>query len=500
MTTIPGFSGQAAEDLLLFDASGALSGWTQGMGARFPALAPLLAPGAPADGIAVALAGAGLEAAVSELAAGGACWLCRPAGAADRLRAADAAMANARAEAERAARAKDRFFTVANHDIRQPLAALSLFVGALQARLHEHGAREILRAMEAALSTLKSLVDVHIDMARIDAGVLRPEPRNLPVNAMITRMALEFSPLAQAKGLRLHVQPCSAAVTTDRDLAERMLRNLIANAIRYTDRGGVLLGCRRRGDRLRIEVWDTGRGIGSDDLPMVFEEFWRGEPDSGERDSGDRDGFGLGLAVVERLSRLLDHPVEVRSVAGRGTVFSILLPIAEETEPPGIPYPAFPFPVGIDDGEAGPEAGPEAETGAEMGAGAQAGARGRATVLIVEDDHHVLQGLHLLLAQWGCHVVEASSADEALERIAEGVQPDMAIADLRLGGSASGIAAIRLASQALDRALPGLILTGDTDPRRLREARLSGYPLLHKPIGAHSLRGAVNALLGMRLR
>jgi CheY-like chemotaxis protein len=127
-------------------------------------------------------------------------------------------------------------------------------------------------------------------------------------------------------------------------------------------------------------------------------------------------------------------------------------------------------------------------------------ARGKATVLIVEDDRHVLQGLHLLLAQWGCRVVEASSADDALARIAEGVQPDMVIADLRLGGSASGIAAIRLASKTLGRDLPGLILTGDTDPRRLREAKLSGYPLLHKPIGAHSLRGAVNALLGMRLR
>jgi two-component system, sensor histidine kinase len=498
MTTIPGSFGQAGEpvgeDLLLFDAAGALAGWSKGMESRFPALAPLLAPGMPADRVAPALAGSGLEAAVSDLAGGGACWLCRPAGTADRLREADAAMERARAEAERAARAKDRFFTVANHDIRQPLAALSLFVGALQARLHEHGAREILRAMEAALSTLKSLVDVHIDMARIDAGVLRPEPRNLPVNAMITRMALEFSGAAQAKGLRLQVQPCSAAVTTDRDLTERMLRNLISNAIRYTDRGGVLLGCRRRGDRLRLEVWDTGRGIGSDELPLVFEEFWRGEPDT-----GDREGFGLGLAVVERLSRLLDHPVEVRSAAGRGTVFSILLPLAEETEPPGLPYPAFPFPAGLDGQDAGDEEEEDEEEMAVAMAGAQ-DAQGKATVMIVEDDRHVLQGLHLLLAQWGCRVVEASSADEALARIAEGVQPDMAIADLRLGGSASGIAAIRLASKALGRDLPGLILTGDTDPRRLREAKLSGYPLLHKPIGAHSLRGAVNALLGMRLR
>lgn len=496
MKTIPGSSGQAGEpagdDVLLFDAAGALSGWTAGMEARFPALAPLLAKGTPADGIGAALADVGLEAVPAGLAGGGACWLCRPAGTADRLREAEAAMERAQAEAERAARAKDRFFTVANHDIRQPLAALSLFVGALQARLHEHGAREILRAMESALSTLKSLVDVHIDMARIDAGILRPEPRSLPVNAMITRMALEFGAAAQAKGLQLHVQPCSAAVMTDRDLTERMLRNLIANAIRYTDRGRVLLGCRRRGDRLRIEVWDTGRGIDSGDLPLVFEEFWRGEPDPAER-----DGFGLGLAVVQRLSRLLDHPVEVRSAAGRGTVFSILLPLAEEAEPPGLPYPAFPFPAGLDAME--PEDGDSGE-GPEESYAALTGLEGKAVVLVVEDDRHVLQGLHLLLAQWGCHVVEASTPEEALERIAEGTRPDLVIADLRLGGSASGIAAIRLASQALGRNLPGLILTGDTDSRRLREARLSGYPLLHKPIGAHSLRGAVNALLGARLR
>lgn len=367
----------------------------------------------------------------------------------------------AREAAARAARAKDRFLAVANHDLHQPLAALAMFVGALEVRLSEPGAREILRAMDGALGALRSLVETHLDMARIDAGVLRPMPASHPANAMITRMALEFAGAARAKGLRLSVQPCSALVHTDRDLLERILRNLLSNALRFTDAGRVLLGCRRRGDALEIQVWDTGCGIPEAQRHLAFEEFWRADP------SPAAGGFGLGLAIVDRLTALLGHRLEMRSIEGRGTMVSITVPIATEEPAPPLPAPLPP-----------------------------PGAR----VLVIEDDAQVLEALRILLGQWGCAVTGASSAEEALEAVAAGEWPDVVIADLRLGGSASGIVAIRQIAKLADGAVPGLILTADTDPRRLREARLSGYPLLHKPVSAHALRGTLGALLGQRLR
>lgn len=369
----------------------------------------------------------------------------------------------ARAAAARAARAKDRFLAVANHDLHQPLAALAMFVGALEVRLSEPGAREILRAMDGALGALRSLVETHLDMARIDAGMLRPVPASHPANAMITRMALEFAGAARAKGLRLSVQPCSALVHTDRDLLERILRNLLSNAIRFTDGGRVLLGCRRRGDQLAIQVWDTGRGIPEAQHHLVFEEFWRADP------SPAVGGFGLGLAIVDRLAALLGHRLEMCSVEGHGTMFSITMPVATDEPAPSLPALA-PLP--------------------------EPGAR----VLVIEDDLQVLDALQVLLGQWGCAVIGAASSEEALEAVAAGERPDVVIADLRLGGSATGIAAIRQVAKLLGGPVPGLILTADTDPRRLREARLSGYPLLHKPVSAHALRGTLGALLGQRLR
>lgn len=376
----------------------------------------------------------------------------------------------ARIEAERANRARSRFFAVANHDLRQPLAALSLFVGALENRLKDPTSRDILRAMNTALATIKNLVDAHLDIARIDAGTLRVEPVGHSVNGLLTRMALEFAGPARQKGLILHVAPCSAVIRSDRDLLERILRNLLSNAVRYTSSGRILLGCRRQGDRLRIEVWDTGPGIPADQLDIIFEEFYRGNTPS----TSESGGFGLGLSIVDRLSRLLDHSLSVRSREGKGSVFAITVPMEGEAEIRVEPVhsPARPNDLG------------------------------RPRVLVIEDDVIVLQALELLLDQWGCEVTAASGYDEAVEAIAgQADPPDLVIADFRLSGPASGIVAIRQIAKMLGVDLPGLIITGDTDPRCLKEARLSGYPLLHKPVSALALRAAVAGLLGRdRLR
>ncbi|WP_084165245.1 ATP-binding response regulator [Skermanella stibiiresistens] len=376
----------------------------------------------------------------------------------------------ARIEAERANRARSRFFAVANHDLRQPLAALSLFVGALENRLKDPTSRDILRAMNTALATIKNLVDAHLDIARIDAGTLRVEPVGHSVNGLLTRMALEFAGPARQKGLTLHVAPCSAVIRSDRDLLERILRNLLSNAVRYTSSGRILVGCRRQGDRLRIEVWDTGPGIPADQLDIIFEEFYRGNTPS----TSDQAGFGLGLSIVDRLSRLLDHSMSVRSREGKGSVFAITVPMEGESElrPDPVRLPARPNDTS------------------------------RPRVLVIEDDVIVLQALELLLDQWGCDVTAASGYDEAVKEVASDTGPlDLVIADFRLSGPASGIVAIRQIAKMLDTDLPGLIITGDTDPRCLKEARLSGYSLLHKPVSALALRAAVANLLGReRLR
>ncbi|MGF7207876.1 PAS domain S-box-containing protein [Skermanella aerolata] len=379
-------------------------------------------------------------------------------------------LVEARIEAERANRARSRFFAVANHDLRQPLAALSLFVGALENRLKDPTSRDILRAMNTALATIKNLVDAHLDIARIDAGTLRVEPVGHSVNGLLTRMALEFAGPARQKGLTLHVAPCSAVIRSDRDLLERILRNLLSNAVRYTSKGRILLGCRRQGDQLRIEVWDTGPGIPGDQLDIIFEEFYRGNTST----TSDAAGFGLGLSIVDRLSRLLNHSLTVRSNEGKGSVFAISVPMEVEPEP-RIAVPAIPV---------------------------RADSEGLPRVLVIEDDVIVLQALELLLDQWGCDVIATSGYDEAIAGLTGQSQaPDLVIADFRLSGPASGIVAIRQIAKMMQVDLPGLIITGDTDPRRLKEARLSGYPLLHKPVSALALRAAVATLLGRdRLR
>jgi len=360
-----------------------------------------------------------------------------------------------------------RLFAAASHDLRQPLAALSLLVGALDGRVGDPAARAVLRSMTAAVQSMKTMVDGHFDLARLEAGLVEPDIGRHAMNGILTRLALDFAPRFEARHLRFSVLPCSAMVETDATLLERILNALLSNALRHTERGQVLLGCRRRGEELRIEVWDSGRGLPADQVQVLRTELERAPGD-------DRAGriLGLGLTLAGGLARRLGHHIAVDSVLGRGTRFSVHVRRVPELEEDAVPVFA-------------PDE-PPAEADVS-----------RARVLVIEDDRLVLDALGVLLSQWGCAVIGAESYDAAVERLGPEPQaPDLIIADLRLKGAANGIVAIRQIGKTLAVDVPGLILTGDTDPRRLREARLSGYPLLHKPVAPLALRTAVANLLG----
>ncbi|HYH21320.1 MAG TPA: hybrid sensor histidine kinase/response regulator [Azospirillum sp.] len=436
----------AAGALLVFDPALRLVSWS-GAAAAVPELADALHPGA-----ALALVeakAAGLPFTDHRLEGGG---LVRVFGAAPP----------GGLSADRGS----RLFAAASHDLRQPLAALSLLVGALDGRVGDPAARDVLKAMTAAVQSMKTMVDGHFDLSRLEAGLIEPDIGRHAVNGILTRLALDFAPRFESRRLRFSVLPCSAMIDTDITLLERILHALLSNALRHTDRGRVLLGCRRRGGELWIGVWDTGRGLPPDHLRVLRDELAR--PPGGDRTS---HVLGLGLALASGLAQRLGHRLWVDAVPGHGTMFAVRVrraPEAEDERPAAIPEnPA-----------------PAADVS-------------RASVLVIEDDRLVLDALGVLLGEWGCAVVGAESYDAAMDRLGPAPQPpDLIISDLRLKGAANGIVAIRQIAKAFGADIPGLILTGDTDARRLREARLSGYPLLHKPVAPLALRAALANLLG----
>ncbi|WP_114859822.1 ATP-binding response regulator, partial [Azospirillum brasilense] len=336
---------------------------------------------------------------------------------------------------------------------------------------NDPAARDLLNAMGNAVESLRGMVDGHFDLVRLEAGLVQPDIGAPVVNGILTRIALDAAPRFDGRGLRFSVLPCSVRVATDASLLERILQGFVASTLRHTERGRVVLGCRRQGADLRIELWSTGRGLQPDQRLALRQEFQR------PGGAGDPSVIDLGLRLACGLARRLGHRLEIDSTPGRGTMLAVLVPQAADgaDEPPPVAEP-------------GPVDAAAPAPGADVS---------RARVLVIEDDPMVLEALGALLGQWGCAVVAADSVDAALERLGPGPQPpDLVISDLRLKGAVNGIVAIRQIGKALDATLPGLILTGDTDPMRLREARLSGYPLLHKPVAPMALRGAVARLLG----
>lgn len=246
------------------------------------------------------------------------------------LRLSEERLRQAVEEADHANAAKSRFLAAASHDLRQPMQALRLYLDTLERRIDDRLDRRILGGAMSALSAGEELLRNYMEVSVLESGIIRPDLAEMPVAGLLTDLAAECAALAEDKGLKLRVVQCDAVVRSDAGLLKRMVRNLVSNAVRYTTHGGVLVGCRRRGASLRIEVWDTGIGIQPDLLDAVFEDFYQiGNP---ERDR--TKGFGLGLSVVDRTARLLGHPVRVASCPGRGSVFSVTVPLVGRAPTP----------------------------------------------------------------------------------------------------------------------------------------------------------------------
>ncbi|WP_042442453.1 ATP-binding protein [Azospirillum sp. B510] len=403
-----------------------------------------------------------------------------PAAALTAKLAADLAEARtevmrARADAERARTAKGKFLSAASHDLRQPFQAMHLFHHLLSSRLTDPAAIELANRLEQSIIGGETLLRALLEVSALEAGLVTAKPRVFPVDDLLARMLEEFGPEAEAKGLRFNVHPLDAEVASDPALMERLLRPILANALRYTQSGGVLLAARRRGATLRIEVWDTGIGIDPAHHAVIFEDFHQlGNPG---RDR--KQGLGLGLAIVRRLAQVLGHPVTVRSRPGRGSVFAVEVPLTG----------ADGDRAGGDSSDSEPEPGAGPSSAGPSSAGSPSGGAAAGTVLVIEDDAMQLEGIGLLLRGWGYEVIPARGIDEACAGLdGAATPPDLVLSDLRLSGPESGIDAIQAVRARCGRRVPGVIVTGDTDPDRLRSVDRSGFPLLHKPCDPAVLR------------
>ena len=362
--------------------------------------------------------------------------------------------------------AKSRFIAAASHDLRQPLHALGLFVDRLHGRVKAAERRGIVEQIDAAVAAMDELFNQLLDISKLDAGVLTPTISDFPIAHLLKRTESIFAATARKKGLSLRIVSNSAWVRSDSILLERILLNLVSNAVGYTARGGIVVGCRRRGRQLRIEVWDSGPGIPKDQHQNIFAEFHQLGVPQHERGSG----LGLGLAIVDRLCRLLDHQIELTSVVGNGSRFSVVIPL--------VVAPAL---------TAEPKASVHAALGSISGK----------LVVVIDDDALVLDSTGGLLRGWGCDVVTAASAHVALVGLAERDRtPDLIISDYRLSDGQNGIEAIEKLREAFNLSIPAFLISGDTAPERLREARASGYHLVHKPVRPRALR----AMLGQFLK
>ena len=358
--------------------------------------------------------------------------------------------------AEQATTAKSRFIAAASHDLRQPLHAIGLFTSSLQRRTAGGELEALAGDLVEAVGVMDRLFNSLLDISRLDAGTLRANPRPFQLQRLFAQLAAEYADAAAQKGLRLRIRSTSAIVLSDEVLVHRILSNLVANAIRYTHAGSVLVGCRRRGDDVEIEVRDSGIGIAPEKHRDIFLEFYR---------IGDGGGLGLGLAIVSRLVQLLDAKVGVRSAPGLGSVFSLRLPHSAAA--------ALPAP---DEASASVPTQPD-----------------RALhVLVVDDDPLVLAGNRALLEELSCNVHTVTNSRDALAAVRSlNATPLLVLCDMWLGEGENGIELLRQMNTLTGVRVSGILVSGDTGPQTLSAATAAGYALLHKPVSPAKLRAAV---------
>jgi signal transduction histidine kinase/CheY-like chemotaxis protein len=369
------------------------------------------------------------------------------------LHRANQRLREARREAEAANAAKTKFLAAASHDLRQPVQALSMYVSVLEERVKDAGSLRVVDGIQLSVKTLERLFDSLLDISKIESGIIKPSPIAFPLMPLIDRVVAAETPLAVRKGLDVRVVRTSASVTSDPVLLERMLKNLLTNAIRYTERGGIVVGCRRPGrGRLRLEVVDSGIGIPADEHARIFDEYY-------QRPGASAQGVGLGLPIVKGLGDLLGHAVTVSSTPGRGSVFSIEMDRAPDVlSLPAFDLGSFPRPL--------------------LGVG----------VVLVDDDAEIRSSMRLLLESWGCRCIVGATGAEAADGLrAQAVTPDALIVDYLLAGPATGLQVIDALRAEFGGDLPALVITGTPNalPPGQRPAKVS---LAVKPVPPGKLR------------
>ncbi|MBU0918305.1 ATP-binding response regulator [Aquabacterium parvum] len=388
------------------------------------------------------------------------------------MKAAEAAQR----DAETANRAKTQFFAAASHDLRQPLHALGLFAEALRSRSKDEGVAQLVNSINSSVDALEGLFSELLDITKIDTGGVDIEPEHFAMHDLFTRIRLHFEPTAFEKGLMLSFHGEQHFAYADPLVVERILRNLISNAIRYTEDGGVLVSCRRRGDQLLLQVWDTGIGIAEKEQGRIFEEFYQTQSNR-PLEPHHRKGLGLGLAIVKRLAGLMDTDLTLRSRVGHGTVFSCLLPIGRAPRlQPVAPTSKSSLGVTLD----------------------------RRHIVVVEDEVAVLEGLQVLLKGWGATVSAFDSVRSVEEWLARTSgdkdlpRPDLIMVDYRLPEQLTGIDAIKKLRERFGQDLPAILVTGSTMTQHEEEARQHNFHVLLKPVVPTKLRAMIAFKLSLR--
>jgi len=379
-----------------------------------------------------------------------------------RLQQQNDELDHARQVAEQASRAKTQFFAAASHDLRQPLHAMGLFAAALSEKVRDPEVVHVVHSINASVDALEALFTELLDISKIDAGVIQPTLSDCSVQLILDRIALDYEPEASERGLRLVIRRCGDFVFSDPVLLERILRNLVANALRYTNEGGVLLGCRRRGRFVRLEVWDTGVGIPEDQRERIFEEFYQ----LGNPARSTKKGMGLGLSIVQRLCRLLGYELAVSSWVGRGSVFRFEVPRGNRER--GRPACA---PAG-------------SQRALDLNG---------INVLVIDDEEQVLAGMRVLLEGWGARVFAGPGTSEALTAIAgAAARPDLVITDLHLQHGVSGFDVIRDLRRRFGSDTPAILISGSVAPEYAESARTENLHFLLKPVNPAKLRALIH--------
>ena len=376
----------------------------------------------------------------------------------------------AREQAEIADRGKTTFLAAAGHDLRQPMHALVQYYGHLKRKNRDPALEETISRIGKSIDAMQDLLDSVLEVSKLLMGAVRPHLSRFPMTRVLDRMDVQLRPIAEDKGLRLEILDCDLIVATDEILLERILRNLTLNAIRYTRTGGVLVRCKKVGPFLRLQVWDSGSGIPRAERSRIFEEFYQVGNEGRDR----KKGLGLGLWLVRQQCELLGLPLRLRSVVGKGSVFTIAIPTARRAD----------------------------ELLSELQQGRHADFVRGAFVVVIDDDEESLHATSTSLRSFGCRVLEATSGMNAIERLQnQEFMPQLVISDYRLADGETALEAIVMLRENL-RALFGagfeiaaLVLSGDTAPAELLRVQDAGFEMLHKPLGVDELYDAVNRKL-----